>query len=690
MPSRGWKCLRDGLIPDYNPIMKKVAALFAPILLALAFELLALGWASRLSGVSALSRMTPFSMSVSALIFVTGLLPALLRPKAEHTLIACFAAVFAFFLLIPFEFSDLPALRPGVAMYTLLEPFLLLRLINAAVLLPMTVHVGARFPRASRTSGRTLAGAYLLSALLLTFFLLASAAWTRLLSALLLFAWFTFAFGTFLWNLLTAARDTSPENTRLAQQARVVLVSILLAEIPLWLRPLTLTFGLDIIPYNLLLLFQIFVPAGIAYAILRHDLFEIDRFLRRTLVYGAVSLALLTLYLALTTALTELFATFLTSRPLAPLVSLIVAAALFEPTRRLVQRWLDRLLYPDRLKFLAAVNQAQDWLARVHRREQILHLLTEDFPAQIGAEWAALTLFPEPDVPPAHLAPAWSARLRAGGITLGGYWLGARRAGPLYDADERARLDGLANQAALALAYANAYESLHELNQNLEARVREQTAQNLADRQALASYEERQRIARDLHDSVAQSVFGLHLMARGLKASAPETLKGQLAELENLASGILREMRLTLNQLRDASDVGTLNLTEAVRSQCEALARKTGPEGGPLLSIEVESPNGLEVPADVAQTALWIIREALQNIVRHSGSRTARITLTRGAALYVKVEDFGAGFDVSAAAAGHYGLRGMRERALARGGEFQVESEIGRGTVLSFSLPLPH
>jgi signal transduction histidine kinase len=620
-------------------------------------------------------------------MLITGLLPAVLRPQAEHTLIACFAAVFAFFLVIPFEFKDVPVFHLGQPTFVFIQPFVLLRLANAAILLPMTVHISARFPRPLRMSDRTLLGGYILSAALLIFFLLASAAWTRILSVVLLFGWFTFVMGLFLRNLLLIARDTTPENSRFAQQARVVMFSILLAEAPLWFRPLTLAFGLNLIPYNLLLFFQIFVPLGLAYAVLRHDLFGIDRFLRRTLAYGSVSLALLTLYLGLTSALTALFVN--ASRPLAPVVSLLIAALLFEPTRRFMQHWLDQLLYPDRLKFQSAIQSMQVSLARANRREEIIRLLTEVFPVQIGAEWAALKLFPEPDVAPAHLVPAWNARLMAGSVSFGGYWLGARRAGPSYDTDEGHRLHSLAGQAALALAYANAYESLYQLNQNLEARVKEQTTRNLSDQQSIAAYEERQRIARDLHDSVTQSLFGLHLMARGLKASAPDSFKAPLAELETLASGILREMRLLLDQLRNAPAQAAVDLTEAVQGQCAALAHKTGPEGGPLLTVETESPAGLVLPSSVAETALWIIREALQNIVKHSGCRSARIEVRREAQLHVTVFDNGAGFDVNAMPAGHYGLRGMRERVLALGGEFKLESERGRGTILSFSLPIP-
>lgn len=671
----------------YNRYVKKNTALFLPLFGVMAFELLALGWASLVSGETARGQVTAFSAIIAALIFFTGLIPAILRPQPEHTLIATFAALFAFFLIIPFEVSDMPELHEGLPTYTFMAPFALLRLVNGCLLLPMALHVSLRFPRRAPVPSRTLIGAYVLSMLLLAFFLLVSVGWVRLLSVILLFGWFTFVMWQFLRNMLHIARDSAPENMRLAQQARVVMFSILMAETPLWVRPLTLAFGVDLIPYNVLLSFQVFVPLGLVYAVLRHDLFGIDRFLRRTLAYGFVSLALLTLYLGLTTALTELFVS--ASRPLTPVVGLLIAAILFEPLRRSMQNWLDHLLYPDRLKFQAAVQSMQASLARANRREEIARLLTEVFPAQIGAEWAALKLFPEPDVPPAHLVPGWSARLVAGSVNFGGYWLGPRRAGPSYDTDESNRLHALSGQAALALAYANAYESLYELNQNLEARVKEQTAQALADRQSIAAYEERQRIARDLHDSVTQSIFGLHLMTRGLRAAAPDSFKSQLAELESLASDILREMRLLLDQMRNAPAEKKVDLTEAIMGQVRVLAQRTGPEGGPLLVVETEMPTGLILPSSLADAALWVIREALHNIVKHSGCREARVVVACDTVLRVKVLDEGNGFDARTLPGGHYGLRGMRERVLALGGEFKLESGMGRGTILTFSLPLP-
>ncbi|MEW6402253.1 MAG: sensor histidine kinase [Chloroflexota bacterium] len=669
--------------------MKTFAARYLPILLVFAVETIALDFAARANGRPVYQTVTIFSAIAGTAILVTGLLPALVRPSNIHSLIACFTIVFGSLLLIPFEFTDLPQFQPQIPTYQFLTLHLLLRLINGAVLLGMAIHLSARFPRLNpKISSRFLLIGYLIPFFILIPLLLSSSSWLRITSTILLFLYFTFVILFFIWNLLFVARDTTSENIRQTQQARIILASTVLAETILWLRPLALTLGF-VIPYDLVLATQLFIPAGIAYAILRHELFGINRVLRRTLIYGALSLALLTIYLGMTTAFTAFFQDN-PSRPLAPFFGLLVAGALFEPTRRGTQKWLDRLLYPDRLKFMKAIQSVQTSLARANRRDEIASLLTSDLPRQIGAEWAALTFFPKPDVPPAkQSAPAWNSRLVAGNVTFGGYWLGPRRAGPHYDTEERSRLQTLLQQAALALAYANAYESLYQLNQNLEARVQEQTANALESQKEVAAYQERQRIARELHDSVTQDIFGLHLTARGLRKSAPEPLKKEIGELESLASDVLRQMRLLLNQLRNPSGGETVDLTEAIRSQCDALAHKTGPEGGPLLTVEVELPEALEIPSAIAEEALWVVREALQNVIRHSDCRNAKLVARADDMLCILIEDAGKGFDMQAVPAGHYGLRGMRERVLALGGEFKIDSETGRGTILSFSLPLP-
>jgi signal transduction histidine kinase len=217
--------------------------------------------------------------------------------------------------------------------------------------------------------------------------------------------------------------------------------------------------------------------------------------------------------------------------------------------------------------------------------------------------------------------------------------------------------------------------------------VKEQTQLALANQKSVAAYEERQRIARDLHDSVTQSLFGMHLMARGLAAKSTPEMREDLVALETQARETLREMRLLLDQLRNATAEENVNLTEAVQGVCESFAQRSGPEGGPLLSITLEMPKGIILQKSIADEALWVIRESLQNIIKHSESRDAKVTVQKDAMLHGTIRDFGKGFDVNNLPAGHYGLRGMRERVLALGGELKID--LDEGTIVSFTLPLP-
>jgi len=674
-------------------MMKKNILLFAPIIAIITVEVLAFVLAVQTTSQTPRNIATSFSTAVSLLMFVTGVLPALVKPQASHTLVACFTVVFAFFLLIPFELTDLPALRPGRPLYQFINIYLLLRLVNSAILLPMAAHVSARFPRSTGMSARTIIFGYLFSIALLIAFLFSSLPWQRIATISILFLWFTVVIIFFIRNLFIIARDTNPEHQLDAQRARVVLFSMILAEIPLWLRPLTLALGLDIFPYNLLLLFQLFVPIGIAYAVLRHDLFGIDRILRRTLVYGAVSLLLLTLYLFLTSSITSLFADSLTSRPLAPVISLLAAALLFEPTRKWIQIWLDKILYPDRLKFNSAIQSMQYLLGRANRREEIIHLLDDIFPNQIGAEWGALKLFPEPDVPPANLAPAWNIRLVAGSVSVGGYWLGARRAGPVYDADERNRLSALAGQAALALAYANAYESLYELNQNLEVRVKEQTAQAIADQKSIAAYEERQRIARDLHDGIVQSIYaaGMQLDVATLKKEIAPTdwpvVRTKVRSVADQLNRVITDIRKFIFNLGPIQ-AGEVDLYNFLKKTADQLASRDDIDA--RISI---TGNRIDLSAAQQQNLAFIVHEAISNVIKHASASKVFLGMDfQDDHILLEIEDNGVGIDLSGAhdhnGNGSLGLINMAQRAEAMGGQFSVSAgKAGRGTLVTVSIP---
>jgi signal transduction histidine kinase len=643
--------------------------------------------------------VTRFSLVVATAALLTGLIPALLRPNTAGLLAGCLAVVGASFLVAPFDLTELPRLAGGGSTASLLPPLVILRLVNAAALGPLALHLTARFPvRSALTNGRQ-AAAYGLSVVMLVALLLTPPG-PRLPLAVAAFLWLMALLIGCLVQLFVASRG--PAGGREARQARLLLITLTIAYAPIILRLLGFLWGRTWLSYEWLLLGQLIWPAGITYIVLRHDLFGIDAALRHGLAYAVLSLALLAIYFGLTLLLTTTLLAFLPQfRGAATLVALFTAAAAFTPLRQRVQWAIDRLFYPERLAFQAEVRAARAVLAEVIGRDAIVALLAEQLPHRLGAAWATLTLdgedreFRSDDFSrPARREateiattnhPAWSAALTAGGRPLGRWQLGPRRPGPPFDADERAQLHTLAQQAALALAYAETFDALNALNRELEARIAERTAQIVDQQRALAVVEERQRLARDLHDSVTQTLFSISLglrNARGLARRDPDAAAAVLVEQEAAARDALAEMRALLAQLRSPAPTEA-DLIAALREHCAGLARQG------LLTVALDLPPTCSLPATLATELLALAREALHNVVKHAGVTTARCTLAiAGGQLTLTVSDDGRGFDSAAAGGAGLGLRGMRERAAALGGTLEIVSASGRGATVRVHIPI--
>jgi signal transduction histidine kinase len=250
-------------------------------------------------------------------------------------------------------------------------------------------------------------------------------------------------------------------------------------------------------------------------------------------------------------------------------------------------------------------------------------------------------------------------------------------------------LRALAQHASLALAYAETFDALNFLNRELEARVAERTAQVVAQQRTLAVYEDHQRLARDLHDSITQTLFSVSLgmrHVRGLAQRDPAAATEALAEQEAAVRGALSEMRGLLAQLRGPlpADDAPTDLAQALRGHCAGLAQPAG------LTVALDAPPALLLPASLAGEVLSMAREALHNIVKHAGVADATCALAvQGDWLTLTVQDAGRGFDPAAPADG-LGLAGMKERAAALGGTVEVASAPEQGTQVQVRLPLRH
>lgn len=200
-----------------------------------------------------------------------------------------------------------------------------------------------------------------------------------------------------------------------------------------------------------------------------------------------------------------------------------------------------------------------------------------------------------------------------------------------------------------------------------------------------AAQEERRRLARELHDSITQSLYSLMLLARAwsrmAEGATPADLGDWLGQVEGIALQSLKEMRLLIYQLR-SPELSQLGLAEALRQRLEAVESR----GGVTVRLEAEGYSHGAPPETEAQI-FAIVQEALNNVLRHAQARTVVVSLGEDEeGLEVDVADDGVGF-AQAESSGGLGLTTMRERAEAIRGSLTIATTPGAGTTVSLRLP---
>ncbi|WP_306207513.1 GAF domain-containing sensor histidine kinase [Actinoplanes sp. RD1] len=224
--------------------------------------------------------------------------------------------------------------------------------------------------------------------------------------------------------------------------------------------------------------------------------------------------------------------------------------------------------------------------------------------------------------------------------------------------DEAALLESFAGQAALALERARAQE----------------------ERELLVVLEDRERIARDLHDVVIQRLFatGMQLQALSPHALRPEAAARIDAAVDDLDATI-RDIRRSIFELRAPAGASLrAELLEAAEAAAGALGFR------PVL--DVTGPVDSVVPDDVVPELLAVVREALSNAARHAHAKAVRVSVHAAAEeVSIRVEDDGVGTDPAAARGG---LVNMGERAADLGGSFEIAPAPGGGTAITWRVPL--
>jgi len=234
------------------------------------------------------------------------------------------------------------------------------------------------------------------------------------------------------------------------------------------------------------------------------------------------------------------------------------------------------------------------------------------------------------------------------------------------DEDDLTLLQALAYQAAIAIENARLYEQARKL----------------------AVMEERNRLARDLHDSVTQAVYSVTLYAeaatRLLSAGQTEMAADHLRELRSTSQQALREMRSLIFELRPPV-LEKEGLVAALQARLESVEARAG------IQAELKVEGELQLPPESEEKLYRIAQEALNNALKHAQPRHVSLRIHQSDHhLQLEIVDDGVGFDLGAAReGGGLGLRGIEERACQMGGTLEVESSPGRGTTIKVTVRLP-
>jgi signal transduction histidine kinase len=190
---------------------------------------------------------------------------------------------------------------------------------------------------------------------------------------------------------------------------------------------------------------------------------------------------------------------------------------------------------------------------------------------------------------------------------------------------------------------------------------------------------ERARIAREIHDTISQHLFGLRMIAAGMRRADPGNPQGHA--IERITEEAVRDMQALLIELRPASVDGA-GLAPALQEICAAYQHRLG------ITVDA-SLEDVTVPAAVEHALLRITQEACTNAVRHGNARHLAVSVSRqNGYVELAVSDAGTGFDPAAPHAGS-GLAHIRDRVAELGGTVDIDSAPGRGTALTVRVPVP-
>ena len=204
--------------------------------------------------------------------------------------------------------------------------------------------------------------------------------------------------------------------------------------------------------------------------------------------------------------------------------------------------------------------------------------------------------------------------------------------------------------------------------------------------EALAIANERTRLARDLHDSIAQTLYGLTLQAeaasRKLTAKQPEAVQKYLDEIQADAQQTLQETRLLIFELRPPI-LERGGLTAAIKARLDAVEKRSG------LTMKLDMEEVTNLPTNIELSLYRIAQEALNNAAKYAKATQITVLLEQSnGVVTLKIADDGIGFDPTAVPEGRVGLQGVAERVDQMNGRLTIKSSPQNGTTIQVEVPL--
>jgi signal transduction histidine kinase len=464
-------------------------------------------------------------------------------------------------------------------------------------------------------------------------------------------------------------RRAETQERQLLRAVAWVLGFIVAVDIVIWVIP-ELFRAPVLIPWSMQALIGLPFPILIAVAILRYGAFDFDVVIRRSVVYGGLTIAVIAVYVLVAAGLGAIlgsasaFATSLLATGITALAAL--------PIRDALQRASTRLIYGDRDEPVRAIRRLGDRLEASVDPDSMPRVVVDTVADALRLPYVGLELG---TAPAARLAAERGSRpaevierpLVFQGAAIGRLLVAARGPGDPLSASDLRLLDDLAQQVGVAAHAALLTEDLRASRERL----------------VTAREEERRRLRRDLHDGLGPALAAIGMRAgaaENLVRDDPERAAMLLAELQAEVSAAVVDVRRLVDALRPPA-IDEVGLVGALRLAADRLESPGSPR------LEVESDGRLpDLPAAVEVAAYRIGTEAMTNAVRHAGAATCSLRLVGGTDLTVVVEDDGRGLPTEPRAG--VGLVSMHERAAELGGECRVESRPGGGTRVVARLPL--